>query len=792
MFKRLFISVLVISVISSCSTRKNSFTNRTYHKATAWFNTLFNGQEAMDAKLNELQQSHTDDYFETLSVSPYSKIEVNDNAEIVNYKGGGQGVNVFGQIASGNVLDSENSSHSGFEKAEEKALKAINNHSMVVRNEERNKLMSLAYLILGKARYYQGKPFQALEALNQVEQMPFEKHKVMAKYYSALAQVQLGNNYAAAEILDPLYFNKDLKKSEKALIAQQYAELFYKEENYESAINALEEAIKNTKSKKQRARLNYIEGQILTEIKDFQLANEKFLNAYKLNPGFEMEARAQVSRGLNFQPKKDNYSDFVADLQGAIKKGTYQKYRNEFYYALGSIEEKRDSINLAKKNYLQALKEEMSSPRYRAETFAALGNLYFNNADYVYADAYYDSAVSSMPESKRKQELSEFSKNLSNVMKMHYLVMKDDSILNIASLAPADQKDFFNNYIEILKKEDAKRTKEEEAVASNFQTQSKIKSFDNSFDNEDKSKFYFYNGSTKSNGENEFRRIWGNIALQDNWRNSNTGAIATIEEKKAELTGQTDLKNPRRYDVSFYIEQIPGKEKLTALKMERDTTQLSLGVAYNDLLSNPKLATETLENLISTPPKKDSVLLEASFQLYRINNGKNEVIANKYKNFVLNKYPNSLYAEFIKNPKIDLADNNSPEILALYDKAYALYEDKEYKDLESFTENVLNENKNQPIIPKFALLNALAKHNLGKEDAFYSELNNIITTYKDTPEAEKAKYLLSLKGNTKTEKIKIEEVQRPKIEIDKKEKDTTPENTEEDNQEIGRGINIFG
>ncbi|MBV7441840.1 hypothetical protein KRX57_10455, partial [Weeksellaceae bacterium TAE3-ERU29] len=321
---------------------------------------------------------------------------------------------------------------------------------------------------------------------------------------------------------------------------------------------------------------------------------------------------------------------------------------------------------------------------------------------------------------------------------------------------------------------------------------------DNSFDNEDKSKFYFYNESAKSNGENEFRRIWGNIALKENWRNSNSiDGIATIEEQKAQLTGQTDLKNPRRYDVAFYIEQIPNKDSLVVLKMERDTTQLSLGVAYNDLLKNPKLATETLENLISSPPKKDSVLLEASFQLYRINNGKNEAIANKYKNFVLNKYPNSLYAEFIKNPKIDLDDNNSPEILALYDQAYTLYKNKEYKELESFTENVLNENKNQPIIPKFALLNAFAKYNLGKEEAFYTELNNIITTYKDTPEAKKAKYFLDLKKTEEAKKEKkTEEVEKP--ESKKAEQPLNEEKTEKKaigKQEIeegrNKGINIF-
>ncbi len=52
----------------------------------------------------------------------------------------------------------------GFEKAEEKAVKAIQKHSMVIDNFEKNKQIDEAYLLLGKSRYYLQRFIPALEA----------------------------------------------------------------------------------------------------------------------------------------------------------------------------------------------------------------------------------------------------------------------------------------------------------------------------------------------------------------------------------------------------------------------------------------------------------------------------------------------------------------------------------------------------------------------------------------------------------------------------------------------------
>ncbi|MGQ1935181.1 type IX secretion system periplasmic lipoprotein PorW/SprE [Ornithobacterium rhinotracheale] len=782
MLKRI-IPLFCIILILSCSTRKDSFKNRTYYKTTAWFNTLFNGQQAIDNRLNEAKQSHQDNYFEILKVSPYGEFNLNDEAEDVTYEKN-QGIGIFGRLRAGEILNNENSTREGYAKAEEKALKAIANHSMNINGKERNKLIARAYLMLGEARYFQGKTFQALEALEQVKQMGFQKFIPWAEYYSALAQIQGGNDYVAAKILNKLYENNDLKKPIKALVAQQSAELFYKNDNYKNAIEALDKAIKYTKNKKQKARLYFIQGQILTKDKNYALANEKFSQVYKLKPGFEMEARAIVAKALNFQAKDHNAQEYLSSLKKYARIGNYEKYFNEFWYAMGNIEQKIDSLNLAKKDYLQALKLPMSSPEYRAETYAALAGLYLQKSDYVYANAYYDSAVSVIPQSKRKEELSELSKNLNEVMNLHYLVMRNDSILNVASLPKKDQEEFFAHYIETLKKKDAERNKEDEIHAAEFKTQRKIKAFDASFTEKAGNKFYFYSESAKSNGENEFKRLWGNISLRDNWRNSTTSGDA-LAEKKAALTGQTETKNPRRYEVAFYLEQIPNKDSLSTLKLSRDTAQLKLGVAYADLLNNPKLGTETLEMLLSTPPKKDSVKTEAYFQLYRINVKENPTISQKYKDIILNQYPNTLYAQYIKNPAISLDQDNSEAAKSAYLEAYNLFEQKEYAKVVSLSDQAIQDFAREPLAPKFSLLKALAQYHLGEKDLYLAELNSIISKYKDTEEAKRAQSLLNI-GKPKKDKEEPTEDN-----LDETEEEPEPE-TSPEKQMPGQGISIFG
>jgi TolA-binding protein len=58
--------------------------------------------------------------------------------------------------------------HANFERAETKAIKAIQKHSMNIDGGEKNPQMDEAHLMLGKARYYDQRFVPALEAFNYV------------------------------------------------------------------------------------------------------------------------------------------------------------------------------------------------------------------------------------------------------------------------------------------------------------------------------------------------------------------------------------------------------------------------------------------------------------------------------------------------------------------------------------------------------------------------------------------------------------------------------------------------
>lgn len=754
MLKRVYtIFVLVVLIsLSACSVRKDSLKNRAYHNMTSWFNTLFNGQTAMDEKLRQMEDTHKDDYFEILPVEPYGKFEVSDEVEpaediIMQAPAKGKGLGALGNLQKGNLLNNESSNATGFEKAEEKALKAIEKHSMMVKGEERNRLIARAYLMLGQARYYKGKPFQAMDALQKVVNLPYDKHDNKAKYFTALSQVQAGNKHAAVSILDELYENEDLKKQLTADVAKQYAWLYLKEGDDASALNGLDKAIKHAKSRKEKARLNYIQGQILTKMGRVDEANAKFTKVKKLNPGFEMEARSVVASALNYDPLVHNYSHFKNRLMKAYRTGTYETYQNEFLYALGEIELKRDSVNLAEKTFKEALSKDMSEPRFRAETYAALGKIKFNASDYVYAGAYYDSAVTTIKEGKRKEELTEFRDALKEVTDKYYLVKRNDSILRLVAMSDSDKESFFNDFIEELKKKDELKRQQEEEASTQFLTRTGD-SFSNSFDADGGGKFYFYSNAAKSNGESDFRRIWGNLTLKDNWRLSSAGS--SIADQKAELTGTSGLNNPRRYDIDFYLEQIPKTEiAINNLKIERDTVELSLGIDYFDKFKDGKLATNTLEHLIDTPPKEDVIMLKAYYNIYRFNQGKNSRLADKYKNLILTKYPNTIYAEFILNPNVDFTEENNPEVLALYKETYAAYKEDDYLKVRELTQQAIEEYPMAKIMPKFSLLNAYADGALDGKDAYKAALERVVVLYSGTDEAKHAKKLLGLLDNKK-------------------------------------------
>ncbi len=122
----------------ACSVRKDKFINRNFHAVTTEYNVLYNGNIALDKGLVDLKATYQDDFWDILPIERMPKSE-----ELL----------MPGQTKNAN-----------FELAEEKAVKAIQKHSMNIGGTERNPQMDEAYLLLAKARYYDNRFIPSLEA----------------------------------------------------------------------------------------------------------------------------------------------------------------------------------------------------------------------------------------------------------------------------------------------------------------------------------------------------------------------------------------------------------------------------------------------------------------------------------------------------------------------------------------------------------------------------------------------------------------------------------------------------
>lgn len=747
--------ILCLGLLAGCSTRKDTFKNRTFHNATTWFNTLFNAEKEMDKKMDELEFNYKDNYSEILPVDPMPEIteeEIDDQDYIDQMSGG------FKPGAPG--ADKQTETASGFDLVEKKAIKAIEKHSMLINGKERNKGMTHAYLVLGKARYYKGKGFEALEAFNYVQnKLPYhKKYTPQARLYTALANLQVGNDFEGERLLTMMHKDGGYKKRLNEAISKNYAQFLIGEKDYEGAIPALDQTIDNTKNKKRKARYYFIQAQLYSLLGEQVEAGETFTKVYNMKPGFEMEVKSQLGIAANFNPEKNSYNSYKSHLLDISKKGNYVSRKNEFYYAIGDMAIKAQKPDEARKYLKESFVGAASDPYVRGLAYERYADLEFDEGNYVRASSYYDSALAVAPYQKDIDRITKRSNSLNSLMEKFYLVKRNDSILKIAAMSPQEKDKFFGDFIAKLKAEDAKRQKEMEREATVFQTQNKGTSgFGSSFEEGGSSSFYFYNTSAKAQGQNDFKRIWGNIRLGDNWRVSSVGSTS-IEEKEAEMLGQTDTQSPRRYELAYYLEQIPTSEfELNKLKIERDTAELSLGIGYFELFENVNTSAKTLEHLLSTPPKEQVTEAQALYQLYRIYiKAENTAKAEEYKAQILSKYPSSIYAEYILNPEVDFITPTTKEALEFYEETFALYKEEKFDLVKNNTLTAIEKYPTEAIIAKFSLLNALAVGKTqGKED-FINALELVTIAYPKTPEANKAQEILDLLNGVKKETSKVD------------------------------------
>ncbi len=706
----------IFLLIFGCSTKKDSFINRGFHEMNAKFNVLFNGNEAFNSAKKMLDETYEDNYWKRLPIEP---LKIEDD------------IPMPGQTQTKNPVTQ------GFETAEEKAVKAIQKHSMVIDDLERNNQIDDAYFLLGRARYYMQRFVPAVEAFTYaIEKYPNADLYYDLKIWKAKSNIRLQNERLAIETLKNITQNLELPEEtlEKAhtALAMAYTQL----DSTQRVIDELKMATYYFKDPVQSSRNMFILGQIYREEKKIDSSNMAFESLlYLKKVPHKYKVHAQIERAKNYT-EKDSTEALIFALKDLAEDHENKPYFDELYYQAGLIALQRNNSEQATDFFKESIRYNTRKPYQKSLSYEQLGNLFFNNADYITAGAYYDSVLQITnidQNTKRIRKIIRKNASLEEVIHYENILKTSDSILTLAAMDSAEQKRFFEEYINHLKAADEQKKIREEAqqyTAGNNDSNAL-----GSKQNADSGKFYFYNVQIVGYGIQEFKRKYGNRPLQDNWLYSGQQTGGSNKE--------TDRENPitdnsQRYNVDFYISSIPTeKSQLDSIAAVRNDAYYNLGLLYKEQFKDYKIAAKNFEKYLHSDPNPN-LILPVKYHLFRTYEKFNTELSNKYKEDIVNNYPDSRYAQIILNPGLVAKDSfqeDSPEYI--YKNAYVCYKEGDY-DYALFSLNEIKHYEGTDIEPKIELLKAFIAVKKGDSEKGKKMLKDITINFPNSEESEMA------------------------------------------------------
>ena len=737
----------ILAVFSACSTKKNTWYSRNYQALNTRYNVNFNGYESYKEGIQKINQNHKDDYSEVLLMYPISH---HNNAS----------------VATGDM-----------DRAVEKAKKAIKTHSikkkpkknpkkskdpkyqMFMSQEEYNVMIDDAWLLMGKAEFHRADFLAATGNFVYITRHFSTNKDVVAEAQLWLARTyaEMGWHYEAEDILTKAG-KDDFSKKQTVFFAAVNADLLLKQRQYNEAIPFLELAVNGEKDKKQKARWNYILGQLYQQKGDNKKAYEKYNAALKSSPPFEMAVNAKLKKSESFVG--ENKEDMLKMLRKMAKNSKYGDYLDQIYGAIGNIYlQKKDTTN-AIENYQLAVEKSTRNGYEKAHVMITLADLYYIQEKYAQAQPLYTEAVTLMnPESNDFSRVNNLAQTLNDLIVNIEAVKWQDSLQWLSRLPEKEQmahiKKMINKVIadekEAKRKEEEERRKAEAIYGANRMTSNTTTNRLMALGEGRNNSFYFYNDQLKEAGRADFARRWGMRRLEDNWRRQVKTLMAADmfadteneeegEEMNDSIKALMDNKKPE-----FYLRQLfTTEEQFQQSNVEIADGLYNIGFIYNDRIGNKPKAIETFEELARRFPGNEK-LPDIYFFLHQTY-AQQEDAANAalYRSKLISEFPDNKYARILSQPDYkEKLLKMSAEQDSLYEQTYDAYLASNFAKVFENYQYMDANYPASPLMPKFALLNSFSTAKTGTSENFKTSLDDLLEKYPNSDVASLAKDMLA-------------------------------------------------
>ena len=746
LIKKLWL-ILALLTAFACSTEKNNFFNRKYHSTTARYNGLFNANELLRLSLITYDGSHKDDFYTFLPVNPLP----NDKDVIGMYP--------------------------AIDTAIAKCTKVIEDHSMpnaedmYYKEAEYNNWIDENWITIGKALYYRRDYEKALKNFEFVKRFFIKDPSTyIAELWIAKIYIELNKYSDAKLILDGLneiaqeqkkkkfkdfipFLNRKkgdaakptMKQSLQLEIYKAYSDLAMKRKDYEDAIDGLQLAISKTNSPREKARFNYILAQLYQYTNNSGSASHHFNKAVSASASFEIAFNARLNRALS-----DGSEGVKTDLKRMARDSKNAAFKDQIFYALGLVELNNNQKQEAKEFLTKSAFYSISNKRQKAMAYEKLGDISFFDKEFVPAQKYYDSCARFMPEDYPNAEIvKNKSVKLFDLVKALETAAFEDSVQRIAKLSYNDREIFLKETLKQLRKE-IQDIKERDAakllaLQSNSVQNNNIKA----------SKFIFNNPKLRETGFTEFKKLWGARDNEDDWRRNDKLSINTFAysiDSTEKIAGQQTKDS---LSIEKLLKDIPLNDSAFSQSQLRLIDALyTSGILFKEVLLENNLAEKQFESVLALR-LFNITDLSAAFQLYKLN--ENNKKSEKYKSYILDKYPTSDAAKYFLDPDFYVKQKkNAEESQKDYLKLLEEYKLQAYQSVFNISEAIIEKDLTNTCRSEYMLLNVLAMGQLTEDKTtLIPKLNQIIEEKPQTEQANRAKEMLEIiqLGYSKNEEL---------------------------------------
>ena len=770
--------VIVLTVMTSCSTQKNTASRRWWHSFTARYNTYFNGSQAYEDGALEKEKGNKDNFTEMLPLYTVGNKASRD-------------------LGKGN-----------FDRAIEKSEKAIKQHSIKAKpkwtksrrktdkdkewlsRREYNPFIWKAWLLMGKSQFQKGEFDEAAATFSYMSRLYQTQLPIngIARAWLARAYMELNWLYDAEDVI------RNMSRDSIHYRAQSewdytYANYYVKTGDYQKAIPYLRKAIKHEKRKKQKARMWFLMAQMEASLGHRDEAYEAYQRVIRQNPPYETEFNARIAQTEVMAA--GNWKKMIARLKKMARSDNNKDYLDQVYYAIGNIYLAQRDTASAIGAYEQGNEKATRSGIEKGVLLLKLGDLYWEKERYNDAQRCYGEAIGLLDKERPDYpELSRRSKVLDELVPHTDAIHLQDSLQALAKMSEKDRNEAIDRVIEALKKKEkeerdkaletaVEKVLEQRGATGNRNQNTPTPPTANT--NQQNGLWYFYNQQAVNQGKQQFLKQWGKRENTDNWQRVNRTVVASTSldsteegdslnaaglqqgglEPLNELAALDSLENKQEQEPDsaqndphkreYYLAQIPFTEE----QIEASNALIKDGLFHSGIIFKDKLDNSTLDDARQSKPlrlsEKQLTRLtyefpdyehndEAWYHLFLLYSRLGETAkAQECLNRLKASFPESDWTILLSDPLFEENARFGEHIEdSLYASTYEAFKQSRYAEVKT---NATLSAERFPLgvnRPKFLFIDGLSRLNEGDAKGCLEQLKLVVDKYPQSEVTEMA------------------------------------------------------